>query len=457
VVYRRRVDWRWVGAGVAAALLLEVPFGVYLATQAGALQPAAGSALAGRTLQVTGDVFTLAAMLVQGTYVHSLAGAEAYRAFDASVPDFTPLLWLGGGLVVLGAGLVLQRAWRAWRTREGVPDPVQIRARAGLVLVVWLLMPLAVLVAHVSPVYPHYLTILFVLSFALSGIFLDWLMGIWNAPWQRVAVGLVPLALAGCQTWLVVALYGFLGTQATPGAFGVPLEKLLQVADSARHLGAPEVMVVSDGSDPWQDETPAVFDVLLTDVPRRFVDGRTTAVLPANGAAVILWPGSYPVTDLYRQWSGGQWAAVVPLRSGEGEVDVAKGGGARPVPRPRDASALLSNGAELLGSGGDAQNWELWWRAPDGGAGEDYHVFAHLLDAKGEPVAQMDEPTAATRYWRADDTVVNYFELKAPSLGAQPGVVVQSGMYAYPSLTPVNVLDAAGNPAGQWLSFPVPH
>jgi len=31
---------------------------------------------------------------------------------------------------------------------------------------------------------------------------------------------------------------------------------------------------------------------------------------------------------------------------------------------------------------------------------------------------------------------------------------VQAGMYSYPSLAPVSVLDASGNPAGQWIDFP---
>jgi 4-amino-4-deoxy-L-arabinose transferase-like glycosyltransferase len=443
LVYRRRVDWRLVGAGVAGAALLEVPFGVYLLQHAGRAN-LAGSALTGGALQISADAAQLAAMLVQGTYTHALAGAQAAPVFDATVPDFSLLFAVGGGLALLGLGLVLYRAWRA---RPNLP----LSAQAGLALAVWLGVPLAFFTPHVSPVYPHYLTIFFTVSFVLAGVFADGLLSLCRARWQTALVVLLPLAVAGAQTWQVLALYNFLGANNTPGAFGTPLALLMRAADSARRLNAPEILVVSDGSDPWQDGTPAVFDALLHGTPHRFVDGRTTAVLPAGEAAAIIGPGNFPGAELYRQWSGGQWQAEIQLRPGEGVVYVAKGGGDWPVPHPRDASALLGNGAELLGSGGDTQRWELWWRAPEGGSGEDYHVFAHLLDAQGQPVAQLDEATAATRYWRANDLVVNYFALNAPGAGA----LVQSGMYAYPSLTPVDVLDAAGNPAGQWLPFPL--
>jgi hypothetical protein len=448
-VYRRRVDWRLVGAGVVGAALLEAPFGVYLLTQAGHVGAASsvGAALAGRTLQVTGDVFQLAAMLVEGTYTHSLAGS-AYLAFDATLPDFTLVYWLGGALTLLGAGLV---GYRAWRDRVGaLSTPVQ----AGLVVLAWLLVPLAFFFAHVSPVYPHYLTIIFALSFALSGIFLDWLLSPRRVSWQKALVWLLPLAVAGCQTWQVLALYQFVGTQATPGAFGVPLAKLLQAADAARGVGAPEVLVVSAGSDVWQDNEPAVFDALLHGTPHRFVDGRTTAVMPAGQAAVMVWPGDFPGSKLYRQWGVGQWQAQILLRPGEEVVYVAGGQGALPVPRPREASALLSNGAELLGSGGDAALWELWWRAPGPAEGEDFHVFAHLLDSGGARLAQADEATLGVSAWRAGDVVVNYFSLDQAKTGT--GAAVRAGMYTYPSLAPASVLDAAGNRAGDWLIFPLP-
>jgi hypothetical protein len=91
----------------------------------------------------------------------------------------------------------------------------------------------------------------------------------------------------------------------------------------------------------------------------------------------------------------------------------------------------------------------LWWLAPGSLDGEEYHVFAHLLNANGGRLAQDDQATYPARDWRVSDLVVSYFMLDGE------GVTVRAGMYAYPSLSPVNVLDANGNPAGEWIEFPV--
>jgi hypothetical protein len=304
-------------------------------------------------------------------------------------------------------------------------------------------------------VYPHYLIILFPTSFLLSAVFLEALLTRFRATWQQVLVWLAPIVIAVTQVWLLVSLLRFVGAHNTPDAFGTPLGILLEVARAAQHfdaggVNAHDVIVVGDGADPAVHTIPAVFDALLHDTPHRFVDGRATAVFPVGAALAVVWPGEFPGADLYRQWGGGEWWDTVPLRSGEGAARIAAGPGTAPVvPRPREASASLSNGAEVLGSGGDARQWELWWLAPGPVEGEAYHMFAHLLDAHGERSAQVDQATYAPLDWRAGDLVVSYFALQGE------GVLVRAGMYAYPSLAPVSVLDAQGEPSGQWIEFPL--
>jgi hypothetical protein len=61
----------------------------------------------------------------------------------------------------------------------------------------------------------------------------------------------------------------------------------------------------------------------------------------------------------------------------------------------------------------------------------------------------VDQATYAPLDWRAGDLVVSYFALQGE------GVLVRAGMYAYPSLAPVSVLDAQGEPSGQWIEFPL--
>lgn len=410
---------------------------------------------------MSADSLRLGTLVSLGLEVHSLAGERAFREFLATVPDFDPLLYLGGALTLGGAALALRR-WFWPGSASTAPGAVSgfldarhaerskaSRDEAGLVLVLWLVLPVLFFVRHSTPVYPHYFILLFPAPCLLAGLALD---AAWaRFPRLRYGVAAVALAIPAVQVWLTAALLGFLGARATPGAFGAPLGLILDVADRVR--AAPDVVVVSEGADPHVDEMPAVFDVLLRDTPHRFVDGRTTVVLPAGDAAVVVWPGAapYPGEDLIRTWGGGGWAEVVSLRAGEGRVRIARFADVALEPiEPRAASALLSNGAELLGGGlAEGGRWALWWRAPGGAAeAEAVTVFAHRLDAGGARVAQADVPTYPIAGWRARDLVVSYFTLQGQ------GVRVRAGMYGAQSLTPVDVLDAAGNPAGQWVEFP---
>lgn len=455
LIFRKRVNWRMAGWGALGALATATPFVIYAAMQ-GSWGAGQIGAFLSRPAEISADALRLSALVVLGTQVHALAGPQAFRAFLATLPDLNLILYLGGVLVVLGMGSAIWH-W-ANRLRKFAKPPLGTQsalrnyepAEAGLMVVLWLVLPILIFIRHSTPVFPHYFILLFPAPYLLSGIGLDALLARLPARWQRFGLWLLPLLIAGSQVWLSLALLRFIGAHNTPGAFGTPLGMLIETAETAKRLSSADVLVVSDGADPSIDSVPAVFDVLLRDVPRRFADGRTTAVFPVGNASVVLWPGDYPGVELYRQWGGGQWSNTVPLRAGEGEVRFAAGSGiALAVPRPREASALLGNGAELLGSGGNARRWELWWHAPGPTEGENYHVFAHLLNANGERVSQSDLATYAARDWRAGDLVVNYFALQGE------GVTVRAGMYAYPSLAPAQVLDVAGSPAGEWIEFPI--
>lgn len=445
IVYRRNVDWRMLGWGALAAAVTVAPFAVYVLMQGSRGAGGIGAVLM-RPAAVSADSLWLGTLVALGLEVHSLAGALAFRDFLATVPDFTLVLYLGGALTLGGAALAVWR-WARPKTALAIRHT---QYASGLILVLWLTLPVLVFLRHTTPVYPHYFILLFPAPYLLAGIALD---AAWERlPRLRAGVVVAALAVPAAQVWLVAALLGFLGARATPGAFGVPLGLLMEIVGRVR--GAPDVVMVSDGADPHVDEMPAVFDVLLRGMPHRFVDGRTTAVLPAGDAAVVVWPGAapYPGEALIRAWGGGAWVEVVALRAGEGEVRIARDADVvLGPPQPRAASALLANGAELLGGGGSTATggWELWWRAPDGAAdAEDITIFAHLLDAGGVRVAQADTPTYPVAGWRVGDLVVSYFPL------AGDGATVRAGMYGAQSLAPVDVLDAAGNPAGQWVEFP---
>jgi hypothetical protein len=102
---------------------------------------------------------------------------------------------------------------------------------------------------------------------------------------------------------------------------------------------------------------------------------------------------------------------------------------ANPIPEPR----LLANGVELLGWE-DGPAWTLIWRVGYIPPAADYHFFNHAA------AAQADGAGYPARYWRDGDRVISFFDLDS---GGGP---VRVGMYEYPSVTNVPVMDAAGNP-----------
>jgi hypothetical protein len=123
---------------------------------------------------------------------------------------------------------------------------------------------------------------------------------------------------------------------------------------------------------------------------------------------------------------------------------------------------MWANGAQLIGyqvSGelrpGGTARWVLVWRATDTPA-EDvyYHWFNHLLDGEGQFISQRDGPSVIPAYWRPGDTVLNWFEIPIPS-DAPPGeYMMRVGMYVYPEMKNVPVVDGMGHQSiGEWVAI----
>jgi hypothetical protein len=123
---------------------------------------------------------------------------------------------------------------------------------------------------------------------------------------------------------------------------------------------------------------------------------------------------------------------------------------------------MWASGAQLVGyqasgglrPGGTVQ-WVLVWRATDTPT-EDvyYHWFNHLLDKDGQFVSQRDGPSVLPAYWRSGDTVLNWFEIPIPP-DATPGeYMMRVGMYAYPEMRNIPVVDGTDNQAiGEWVAI----
>jgi hypothetical protein len=76
-----------------------------------------------------------------------------------------------------------------------------------------------------------------------------------------------------------------------------------------------------------------------------------------------------------------------------------------------------------------------------------------LLDGEGQLRGQQDGPSFLTQNWRVGDTILNWFDVQIPT-DAPPGeYTMRVGMYAYPAIANVPLLDTNGEPEGEWAEI----
>jgi 4-amino-4-deoxy-L-arabinose transferase-like glycosyltransferase len=468
LIFWRRLDWRQVGLGLGLAGATLIPFLLYLARH-GEQIGLGRQVVAERGGQFSLDSFRYTIQLSLGQDIHSLAGPTAFQAYLALVPNGTAVQWLWAMLIVGG---VITLAWQAWRN-WGRP-----RAEAGLVVLIWLLIPPLFFLWHSTPIYIHYFIATLPAQYIAAGVGLVMLTerityyvfrkrsyAIRNTQYAIPTFSTtLLLTTAVIQLWLIVGLITFVGERATPGGFGTPLGHLLTtVAEAERLFGetnAAEVLLVGPGDWPELDEFPAVYGLLLRQFPHRFVNVSEGAVFPAQTAVVLLDNRAEGgVGPLYKTAVSRQ--QTIPLRPGEGVLSVmALPGSSAPAPELRfDEIYLLSNWVNFLGYSGpepigddydcdhecEYVGWWLSWRTADEPDPRQFHLFTHLLDGSGQRLAQADAPAFRPDQWRAGDVVVSQFLLPWPAEGERP-FTIRTGMYHYPSIDPVLLLDVAGNP-----------
>lgn len=444
IYFRRRIHWQDVVVGGVLGLLTAVPFLVYL-WQSGALGVGSG----GVPVSEEG----LAALrymwlLATGREVYSLAGPEAFLTFVQKIPDVGSIHLLWTIFLLLGLVALVKPV----REREATP-----RSEVSLMLLLWLVLPpLFFLFWRRSPIFTHYFISQLPVLAMTMGIGVGWLLKkSWMQPGTKTAVIAAVVVTSLVQLYVWLTLLFFVGRNATPGGFGVPLARQLAAVEAAKTMmaqtGASEVLVAGVGESPRLAEFPAVYDTLLWGVAHRFVDVQTSAVFPAK-TAVILHDNT--IDSLYL--SQAQTEETIPLRTGEPPLRVLLlPGGSAPAPQvAMEPVPIWTNWASLAGysgpevgaEGGETAVWQLHWHTGANPDPADYHFFNHLLDGSGQRVAQADGVLFAPSQWRDGDVVVSRFELPwSPTL--TPPLIMRIGIYRYPSLENVPVFDVAGNPS----------
>ncbi|KPL87826.1 hypothetical protein SE16_09740 [Ardenticatena maritima] len=468
---RRRLAWRPLALGVVLFGLLLAPYFIHDARH--------GWEKVRGFLEYTGGEahFSTAALRYAFLLTGSKAGLTVVggnrEAYLAGLPN---LWWLDRVAAVCLALALVYALVEAVRGDE-------TRRRTLLVLLLWFWTPVLLQSRPTRPIYPHYFILLFPVQFLLIAFLLvdggrrlpDWRLSlatktvsakrlvlvagllVWGA-WNIAALG---------RLWFVMEAY------PKGGGYGAPLKYTRQAAHTARALAADgEVVVLTDGLTPFIDEAPTLFEALLFNTPHRFANGAWALPLPEMPTTVYLVgeippdaESVAPLLDGLAAWHSprahtalvmpGGWAYEVWAFSSDVRTTVWRH--LTRFPRPlRLANGVTFEGYTLRGEARPGNTLEVWlaWRVHQAQpTGVEYHFFVHLLDEGGARHAQHDGTGFPAYAWRVGDLVLSRFVLTLPPDLTPGRYVLWAGMYTYPDVVNVAVVDEAGNAvdAGVWL------
>ncbi|NKQ36782.1 MAG: hypothetical protein HF973_14360 [Chloroflexi bacterium] len=436
LVFRKRVNWKYTAVGLLVAGLTALPFLWYLLTAGQRyLNVEKAAAVSGAARGWDLAALQHAWRLASGWQIHALAG-EAFSDFLQTVPDMTAVYLIWGGLMGGGLTVMLRHIWQTRR------QPDRNTELYGMLLL-WLTAPILLFSWPRLPAELHYLLPIYPTPYLAAGILSSRLPRKWS--WVTLGILLIT-AVAQLAIWF--SLQNFISQQATPGGFGTPLAIKLEAANTARQQftesGAVEILIAGAGDNPQEAEFPAVFDTLLWDVPHRFVDATNTAVFPQDTAVVLLENAGLG-GEVYLEAAGE--TAIIPQRHGEADLYILI---LDEQPTPThifDPPPILTNWVSyagyddpVLAEDGAAAVWRVYWNVGESSAA-DTHMFVHVLNKEGEKT-QEDTAVFPPVQWQPGDLIVNTFHISWP----ENAKLIRTGMYLYPSLEPILVFDAAGNP-----------
>ncbi|MBM4429246.1 MAG: hypothetical protein FJ026_02715 [Chloroflexi bacterium] len=447
ISHRSRLGRGYLVAGLALATALAIPFLLYLSAPSSRTRW--GNALQlPSTLRFEVQSLRFWWVMASGGEIHALAGPAAYQEFLRTLPPLGAVPKILGALAVAGLCICLWRGRQQGEDRGGT---------AALLVASWGLAPLVLFAWQPFPVHLHYYVISMPAQCLAAGSAVACL-GHRIRPTLRRGLFMVVLWLGVAQAGVWLALLSFMGTHATPGGFGMPLGLQMRAAQRAVAAGVP-VTVVSLGDDPAFGDWPAVFDVLLDSLPHRLVDGSRAAVFAAQPSVILATPGTSTALRLYSQAGLSQAGERIAARTDEEPFHILHlNGGEHPPLVPASGPSQLANGVEIVGHAentaivpGQPLNWVIAWRVRQVPIDRHttYHLFNHLLDARGERWSQADGPTLATEAWTEGDLVVQAFEMMVPAEAGPAPFHMRVGMYTYPGLQAQPVLDETGQPIAE--------
>lgn len=488
-LFPRRVRPLPLLAGLVLATAILSPYLIHDARQGWQNVRAFGQVTAGqRTVDL--QALRTAVGITGGLRFESLTG----KRFEDFLAHGLSLGWLDAIEAVLALiGLAWSLGYVLWeRVRR---KELRAGARARVVLLCWFGVAVLLLTPRTTPVQPHDLALLLPSQhLAVSLLLVDVLGAVrrWgDVRWARVGATMVAVLVAvvvGWQTYLQQALLDFVDTNDTPGGHGAPAKYAIEAArrtQSLRRGGDGPVVALLPGGDARFDGQAAVFSALLPPASR-LVDGRAALLVPASPAIFLVAPGADRAADLLAGVAT-ELQPPLPTRAGSGDVyrffrwtpgqhPLAPGADVHVTDaRWESGVTLLGYGWEGLARAGASIQWRLVFRVtstpsltvdqPPAGAAlqparadlqparADLHWFNHLVDRQGRRWGQADGVGFPSYKWITGDTATVWFDIAVDPDASAPPYTVRTGMYAYPEVRNISLVDPAGNPSGEWVDL----
>ena len=337
-------------------------------------------------------------------------------------------------------------------------------------LLLWALIPVALFARHAVPLYPYYFVITFPLPYVYGALAID-------AIWTRCAT--LPAVLSVAGRWLCAAIVAatlvlqaaltgvFLtveGAYYEHGNYGLPWRLTDRLIGDARRLarerGTTRVFVPGFSQD-THDLREALAQGSSDDA---LIDDRRLLVLPGTPADYLTLGDSRTIQALATSY--GRYLARDEALPGDGTR-------ARLFAFPAGLGSALPAGALRLdwtigslirldgvdvprrlapGQAVTVTTYATVLARPDPSV-PNFSIFAHLVGQHGEAVAQRDDATWETEFWRPGDTIVQWLDVRVPA-NAQPGLLSMAlGMYStgtpdHRGVFPLTVADSKGQNLG---------
>ena len=343
------------------------------------------------------------------------------------------------------------------------------RRRVLVILLAWFIVPIAMQLYTSRTTQRHYFILLYPVQFLLIGNLLadvwNWLSQSSRRPIPVAIVGLLLfLGWGGWQITVWANLLSMMVEHPTTGDYGIPLRykrEAVSLVDTTLCPG--EVIVLGTGNNPDFDRTAAVFDALLFGRSHRFANATALPVPDSMGVAYLVGPvsadgGEMDLTlqkleEIAGIYPGGQitlttdWTYRSFCRQRADREDVLDGFTRFPADVPF-ANHVVFAGYRMpeTVAVGDMLNMELiWWLREKTAPGTNFQFYAHLMDQDGRRVSQYDGNGYPTAYWQAGDLVISRFPLNIPGDLAPGTYTVRAGMYSWPEVIGIPVIDPQGN------------